>query len=203
MRAHTGAMTDVVRRRAAEAMRRTPRAGFLPPEEVAHAGHDGPLPIGAGQTSSQPRTVLDMLELLDVRPGQRVLDVGAGSGWTTAILADLVGPRGSVIGVERVADLAQSAATAVGATGRTWADVRPADPAVLGLPAQAPYDRVLVSAMADRLPHSLLDQLTSDGVLVVPVAGRMLRVTRSGDEVVAEEHGWYRFVPLVVDDEAW
>ena len=144
-----------------------------------------------------------MLELLDVRPGQRVLDVGAGSGWTTAILADLVGPQGSVIGVERVPELAQRAATAVAGTRRTWAGVRPADPAVLGLPDQAPYDRVLVSAMADRLPHSLLDQLTPDGVLVVPVAGRMLRVTCSGDEAVTEEHGWYRFVPLVVDDEAW
>ncbi|KNX36795.1 protein-L-isoaspartate O-methyltransferase family protein [Luteipulveratus halotolerans] len=196
-------MTDAVRRRAAEAMRRTPRADFLPPEEAARAGHDGPLPIGGGQTSSQPRTVLDMLELLDVRPGQRVLDVGAGSGWTTAILADLVGPQGRVTGVERVSALADRAASSVASAGRPWATVHRAQPDVLGLPGEAPYDRVLVSAMADRMPTSLVEQLVVAGVLVAPVAGRMLRVTRTTGAPVVEEHGWYSFVPLVVDGDDW
>ena len=76
-----------------------PREGFLPRDERRRAGHDGPLPIGEGQTNSQPRTVANMLRLLEVGPGQRVLDVGSGSGWTTALLAHLVGPTGSVLGV--------------------------------------------------------------------------------------------------------
>jgi protein-L-isoaspartate(D-aspartate) O-methyltransferase len=77
-----------------------PRERFLPASEVRRAAYDGPLDIGHGQTNSQPRTVRAMLELLDVQPGQRVLDVGAGSGWTTALLAHLTGPAGEVLGVE-------------------------------------------------------------------------------------------------------
>ena len=77
----------------------TPRRDFLPRGERRRAGHDGPVPIGYGQTNSQPRTVADMLRLLDVHPGERVLHVGTGSGWTTALLAHLVGPTGEVIGV--------------------------------------------------------------------------------------------------------
>jgi len=83
----------------ADAFEAHPRAGFLPRLARRRAGHDGPIQIGRGQTNSQPRTVADMLRLLDVRPGQRVLDVGAGSGWTTALLAHLTGPDGTVVGV--------------------------------------------------------------------------------------------------------
>src|SRR6476661_7740427 len=82
------------------AFQAVPRAGFLPRGARSRAGHDGPILIGHGQTNSQPRTVVDMLRLLDVRPGQRVLDVGSGSGWTTALLGHLTGPDGEVVGVE-------------------------------------------------------------------------------------------------------
>ncbi len=83
-----------------EAFRAVPRHGFLPRSERGRASYDGPIAIGDGQTNSQPRTVEAMLRLLDVDRGMRVLDVGAGSGWTTALLAELVGPTGSVLGVE-------------------------------------------------------------------------------------------------------
>src|SRR5215211_7614975 len=82
-----------------------PRAEFLPAGARSHAAYDGPIPIGYGQTNSQPSSVAAMLRLLDVRPGHRVLDVGAGSGWTTALLGHLVGPTGQVIGVELVPEL--------------------------------------------------------------------------------------------------
>ena len=172
----------------------TPRRDFLPRGVRRRASYDGPLQIAAGQTNSQPRTVDDMLRLLDVRPGQRVLDVGAGSGWTTALLAHLVGPTGSVLGVELEPELVTFGADNVGSTGRTWATIRQATPGVLGDPDGAPYDRILVSAEPDELPQELVDQLADDGVLVIPVAGTMLRVTNPG--AVVTRHGRYRFVPL-------
>jgi protein-L-isoaspartate(D-aspartate) O-methyltransferase len=172
----------------------TPRRDFLPRGVRRRAAYDGPLAIAAGQTNSQPRTVDDMLRLLDVRPGQRILDVGAGSGWTTALLAHLVGPTGVVVGVELEPSLVSFGGDNLARTRRPWASIRLATPGVLGEPDGAPYDRILVSAMADSLPSSLVDQLADDGVLVIPVAGTMLRVTNPG--AVVTEHGHYRFVPL-------
>jgi len=178
-------------------MREVPRAGFLPGDLRPLAGDDVPLPLGDGQTSSQPRTVAAMLRLLDVQPGQRVLDVGAGSGWTTALLAWLVGEQGKVVGVELLPRLASWAVDNVAAQDMPWAEVHEADPAVLGRPLTGPYDRVLVSAEARELPHALVDQLTPHGVMVVPVSGEMWRVHCLPDRTVeVSRHGAYRFVPL-------
>ncbi len=181
----------------AEAFRVVPRRDFLPAGVRSQADEDRPLPIGEGQTNSQPRTVAGMLDLLDVRPGHRVLDVGSGSGWTTALLAELVGPAGWVLGLELSPTLAQWGAANVAAREREWARVQQATPGLLGAPEQAPYDRVLVSAEADELPEALVDQLAADGVLVVPVAGRMcrVRVDATGGRRTSW-HGHYRFVPL-------
>ena len=184
------AVTDPV----ATAFDATPRGDFLPRGVRRRASYDGPLSIAAGQTNSQPSTVEAMLRLLDVRAGQRVLDVGSGSGWTTALLAHLVGPTGSVLGVELEPELVTFGSDNLARTGRTWATIRAATPGVLGDPEGAPYDRILVSAMADSLPGELVDQLADDGVLVVPADGTMLRVTNPGR--VVTEHGRYRFVPL-------
>lgn len=172
----------------------TPRRDFLPRGLRRRAAYDGPLAIAAGQTNSQPRTVDDMLRLLDLCPGQRVLDVGSGSGWTTALLAHLVGPTGAVTGVELEPSLVTFGAANLAAVDRSWASIRLATPGVRGDPDGAPYDRILVSAMPDALPTTLVDQLADDGVLVIPVAGTMLRVTHPG--AVVTEHGHYRFVPL-------
>ena len=181
----------------AQAFDAQPRTGFLPPAQRAQAGYDGPLPIGHAQTNSQPRTVADMLRLLQVAPGQRILDVGAGSGWTTALLAHLVGPSGQVLGVERVPELAAWGATNLAATNQPWAGIRTATEGVLGLPDAGPFERILVSAEAQTLPQSLVDQLAEGGVMVIPVAGEMLRVRRAGADVQVSRHGGYRFVPLL------
>jgi protein-L-isoaspartate(D-aspartate) O-methyltransferase len=180
-----------------EAMRVVDRRGFLPEGLRGRADEDGPLPIGGGQTNSQPRTVRNMLDLLEVAEGMTVLDVGAGSGWTTALLAHLVGSAGRVIGVEIDPHLAAWGAENLASRGAPWAEIHPAEPGVLGWPATGPYDRILVSADAPSVPQALVDQLADDGVMVLPVNDVMLRVRRGrrGDAVTTE-HGLYRFVPL-------
>jgi protein-L-isoaspartate(D-aspartate) O-methyltransferase len=191
--AQRGAAADRVRAAFAAA----PREAFLPASARGRASYDGPIDIGHGQTNSQPWTVQSMLTLLDVREGQHVLDVGAGSGWTTALLAHLVGPEGRVRGVEVVPELAAWGAGNVATTGQSWATVETPDEGVLGLPAHAPYDRILVSAEPWRLPQELVDQLADGGRMVIPVAGVMLLVEKDGGEVAVTRHGHYRFVPLV------
>ena len=180
------------------AFRAVPRAGFLPRRDRPRAGFDGPIRIGHGQTNSQPRTVEAMLRLLEVRPGDRVLDVGAGSGWTTALLAHLTGEHGSVIGVELVPELAEwGAQNLSNAAAYPSASIRPATPGVLGWPAAAPYDRILVSAEARSMPQQLVDQLADEGRIVVPVRSTMMLGIRRGDALETSGHGSYRFVPLL------
>lgn len=172
------------------------REEFLPAVYRDEASFDGPIPIGHGQTNSQPATVAAMLRLLEVEPGQRVLDVGAGSGWTTALLAHLVGPTGLVVGVELVPELAAWGEQNVRRTSGGWASVREATPGVLGVPELAPYDRILVSADAATMPAALLDQLADPGRMVLPLTGVMTVVERAEGEDRTSRHGHYRFVPL-------
>jgi len=173
-----------------------PRAGFLPEDQRRYALQDHPLPIGHGQTSSQPSTVARMLRMLDVPPGARVLDVGSGSGWTTALLAHLVGPTGSVLGVELEPGLAAWGAANLAATGQGWARIVLARPDVLGMPEEGPYDRILVSAEARELPTALVDQLGPAGRMVAPVAAGLSVVQRTPGGVTITRHEGYRFVPL-------
>jgi protein-L-isoaspartate(D-aspartate) O-methyltransferase len=188
-------MTDAVR--LDEAFTRVRREDFLPPEQRGFAGHDTALQIGHGQTNSQPRTVRAMLDLLDLSEGQRVLDVGCGSGWSTALLADLVGSDGEVVGVEIVPELVAWGRRNLEAYGMDWAGIEQAIDGVLGFPERAPYDRVLVSAEATRVPESLVAQLGVGGVMVVPVAGQMTVVRRTDGEPEISNEGRYSFVPLI------
>lgn len=183
-----------------DAFAAVPRKGFLPRRERRRASYGGPLPIGHGQTNSQPRTVAAMLRLLEVRPGHRVLDVGAGSGWSTGLLAHLTGPDGLVVGTEIVPELVDVARVNLAGSsegGRLWARIETADPDAVGWPAEAPYDRVLVSAQARTLPMVLIDQLKVGGQMVLPVDSTMLLVRRSSESLEITEHGQYRFVPLL------
>ena len=183
--------------RVGEAFAAVPREWFLPRDQRRRAAYDGPIDIGHGQTNSQPRTVEAMLRLLEVRAGDRVLDVGSGSGWTTGLLAHLTGPEGSVLGLELVPELVGTGRENLAHGDWPWARIEPAAPGTYGDPDGAPYDRILVSAEARELPAALVAQLAPAGRLVVPVAGEMLLIEAGAGEPVVSRHGHYRFVPLL------
>jgi protein-L-isoaspartate(D-aspartate) O-methyltransferase len=196
----------LVERLVARRMLRTPaivrafrtvgREHYLPAEMAGSAGEDHPLPIGHGQTNSQPYTVAFMLELLQPQADQRVLDVGCGSGWTTALLANIVGAGGEVIGTERIDDLAWRAFVRMQKNGIENAHVLHT-PEVLGCPDQAPFDRILVSAAAQVLPPQLVEQLATDGIMVIPVRQSIFKVIKTPQGLRSEEYPGFSFVPLI------
>jgi protein-L-isoaspartate(D-aspartate) O-methyltransferase len=182
-----------------EALAVVRREWFLPPQQRRLAALDQPLPIGYDQTNSQPTTVRHCLQHLDVRPGQRVLDVGCGSAWTTALLAHLVGPEGDVTGVEVVPELVEFGRSNLAPLDLDPERVRVEEalPDVLGWPARAPYDRILVSAEAHEVPTELVDQLADEGRMVAPVGGHLCVLTLGRERAVdVRRVGRYRFVPL-------
>ncbi len=181
-----------------QAFRAVDRKDFVPPEYADEAYGDFPIPIGYGQTISQPYTVALMLELLGTRPGERILDVGSGSGWTTALLAHLVGKKGSVIGVERIPELIALGKKNTAPYARTLGniEIRGAEK-VYGYPAGAAFDRILVSASTETLPDELVAQLAPGGVMVIPVGSDVCRVEKSAHGLLVEKHPGFAFVPLV------
>lgn len=181
-----------------EAFLRCDRILFVPEELRDEAYGDYPLPIGGGQTISQPTTVAIMLELLHPRSTDRVLDIGSGSGWTTALLASAVGEKGFVEGIERVPSLVDYGRATLRACRIPNASIDPADPGVLGKPHHR-YDRILVSASASRFPRELLDQLKPGGILVLPIQNSLWRITKNDDGTTGMfELPGFRFVPLIV-----
>lgn len=185
--------------RVSEAMGEVPRADFLPRWQRRSAHLDQALAVGHLQTCSQPSTVRAMLQLLDVRTGQRVLDVGSGTGWTAALLGHLVGAEGCVVGVEIVPQLVERGRANLLSVALPWVRIEAAEAGVLGWPQDGPYDRILVSAAGSDLPTTLIEQLAPAGVLVLPVGSEMTRVVRASDgSEQVTTHGLYRFVPLIV-----
>lgn len=171
---------------------------FIPGELHAEAYGDYPLQIGAGQTISQPYTVAIMLEMLHPRAGDKVLDIGSGSGWTTALLATAVGESGFVEGIERVASLVEYGRRSLNRAHIRNAVIDLADPSVLGKPDHR-YDRILVSASALDMPTELFDQLKPGGILVIPVEDSIWRVTKDQTgKIDLYELPGFRFVPLIV-----
>jgi protein-L-isoaspartate(D-aspartate) O-methyltransferase len=173
------------------------RSDFLPEAQKDKAYVDAPLSIGFGQTNSQPTTVKMMLEWLEPQPGDKILDVGSGSGWTAALLAYLVGPDGKVYAVEKIPELVEFGRDNVNRQGIKNVKFYEAGKK-FGLLKFAPYDRILVSASADNMPQELLSQLKIGGRLVVPVLDSIFIVNKIGDnDFEAQEKPGFAFVPLV------
>ncbi|WP_294951683.1 class I SAM-dependent methyltransferase [Sulfurovum sp.] len=173
------------------------RKYFVPEDFAEHIYVDAPLPIGKDQTISQPSTVAFMLELLGVQEGDRVLDIGSGSGWTTALLCAIVGGKGRVKGMERVDELVvQGQKNLAQFHFGSFCSIQKAGEH-LGIPGET-FDKILVSASADEIPEELFGQLKTGGVLVIPVRNSIFRFRKiSPEQVSREEFPGFRFVPLI------
>lgn len=178
------------------AFRAVDRGRFVPEESASAAYLDTALPIGADQTISQPTVVAYCLELLSLRRGDRVLDVGSGSGWTTALLAHLVGPTGLVIGIERIPALVSFGSGNLSAYAFPHAHIEHVT-GKLGKPEAAPFDRILVSAAAERMPEELARQLADGGRMVIPIRNAICAVDRAGDTFPTACREGFVFVPLI------
>jgi protein-L-isoaspartate(D-aspartate) O-methyltransferase len=173
------------------------RADFLPPVQADGADIDAPLPIGFGQTNSQPSTVRMMLERLEVEPGNKILDVGSGSGWTSALLARLTGPKGFVYAVEAIPELLEFGHYNCRRVGIENVRFHQAGQQY-GLPGHGPYERILVSAAARALPLELLKQLKPGGKMVIPVRNNILEIEKGVQgQINTDTHSGFAFVPLI------
>ncbi len=189
-----------------EAFLKIDRKFFVPKEYLEEAYGDYPLSIGSGQTISQPWTVAFMLELLEPQKGQKILDIGFGSGWTTCLLAEIVGEKGKVYGIEIVPEVFEFGKKNVEKfnfleKGRVELFLGDGSK---GLKEKAPFDRILVSAAAEKVPQPLIEQLNDPGILVIPVGKPyyfqyMYQVKKINGkiEIHYPEDLSFEFVPLI------
>ena len=188
--------------RVLAAMEEVPRHLFVPPESQTAAYEDHPLPIGQGQTISQPYIVALMLQALELTGNEQALEVGTGSGYQAALLSRLVN---HVYTVEVIPELADSARTLLKQLQYDNVEVVAANGSI-GWKAGAPYDAIIVAAAAPTIPHALIEQLRNGGRLVLPVGTlyqqHLLRIRKQKEEISTEDLGECAFVPLV-GEEGW
>ncbi|MBI5037145.1 MAG: protein-L-isoaspartate(D-aspartate) O-methyltransferase [Candidatus Kerfeldbacteria bacterium] len=188
-------------KRIIDAFRKIHRAGFIPEEYRDYATANHPVPIGYNQTISQPLTVAIMLELLQPLPGHHILDIGAGSGWQTALLAEIVGPEGHVFAIERIPALKRTAEKNIAAYNFKNVTLLVGD-GTRGYRQGAPYQGIIVAAAAEiGIPDILLEQLAVGGKLVIPVGKHdqdmVLKKKISEHDYTEERIPGFQFVPLV------
>ena len=192
-----------------KAMQTVPRAKFLPPDSQPYSATDTPLPIGYGQTISAPHMVAIMNEALQLETGQKILEIGAGSGWHAAIIAETIAPKeaprsewGHVYTVEINQNLAETAKKNIMNTGYNDRVTIIVADGSKGYPEKAPYDRIFVAAAAPDVPKPLLDQLKAGGTMLIPVGNAslfqtLLKITKGTDGKFKEENlCGVAFVPL-------
>lgn len=189
--------TEIRDKRVLDAMSRLPREKFVSPELRHMAYEDRPLPIGLSQTISQPLIVAMMTEALELTGTEKILEIGTGSGYQTALLAELAA---TVISVERLPELANAADTLLKELGYTNVTVHVAEK-TLGWPREAPYDAIITTAGAPEVPPDLVAQLKFSGILVIPVGSRhiqeLFKVTRLKTKNKIQNLGGCRFVSLI------
>jgi len=194
--------TEIKDKRVLDVMARVPRECFVPPQSRHSAYEDRPLPIGLEQTISQPFIIALMTEALELTGSEKVLEIGAGSGYQAAILAELAR---SVITIERLPALAETAKRVLNSLGYSNIEIHLTEE-TLGWPHGAPYDAIMVTAGAPRVPADLLAQLTIGGRMVIPVGSRHLqelyKITRHKKKNTVQNLGGCRFVSLI-GKNAW
>ncbi len=184
------------------AFRKIKRIDFLPEELKQFAELNEPLPIGYEQTISQPLTVAIMLELLQPKEGDKILDIGSGSGWTTAILSEIVGKSGKVYGIELIKELKEFGEK----NTEKYNFVRKGIAKFIrgdgskGLPEEGLFDKILVSVATDKIPSKLREQLKINGRLVIPVKNSIFLIIRKPDKFEEKEFFGFSFVPLAKEE---
>jgi len=177
-----------------------PREMFVPPKERSLSYYDHPLPIGCGQTISQPFTVAYMAQLLDVQPGDTVLEIGCGSGYNAAVLQEIAGDSGKVYSVDRIPELVEQARRNLEEAGYSQVEVLLHD-GKQGLPDYAPFQRIMVTAQGPVIPEALVRDLDDFGYLVMPIssgngASMTLLIKQPDGNHTITTHGSFVFVPL-------
>lgn len=184
-----------------KAMRAVPREQFLPDGMEGDAYVDSPLPIGKGQTISAPHMVAIMQEELELAPGLRVLEIGAGSGYHAAVTAELVMPGGMVFTVERIPELVDMASRNIERAGYSALVKVLLGDGSKGLAEEAPFDRIFVACGAPDVPRPLSDQLAEGGIILVPVGSRycqdLIKARKKSGKLIEESRGGCIFVPLI------
>lgn len=182
------------------AMLKVPRHLFVPKEIDSHAYQDYPQQIGCGQTISAPHMVGIMVEKLDLAPGQKVLEVGGGSGYHAAVVAQIVGPEGHVYSVEYIKELAERGEENIKKCGLGDIITIVHGDGSLGLPEHAPYDRIYVTCASPDVPVPLIEQLADKGILLVPSGGRhyqtLIYIQKKRNRIIQKDYGGCIFVPL-------
>lgn len=190
-------------RKVKEAMLKVPRHKFLPPSLENESYLDSPLSIGFGQTISAPHMVAMMLELLEVQKGHKILEIGTGSGYHAALLAELVGDNGTVITIERIQELAEFATDNLRKTGYIKNVVILHGDGSKGVPNYAPYDGILVTCGAPEVPEELKSQITNTGIIVIPIGAKYFQtltiLKKKNDKFETITEGECMFVPMVGD----
>ena len=186
-------------KRIIEAFKKTPREKFIRKEHLDEAYGDYPLAIGEGQTISQPTTVMIMTQALELKEGSKVLEIGTGSGYQAAIIANVVGKNGRVISTEIIGELVRIAQNNIKKLDITNVKIIKSDGSK-GYEEEAPYDRIIITAACPRIPKPLISQLKENGIIVVPVGSMleqiMVKARKKNDKLIEKKLGDFQFVPL-------